>query len=196
MFFWIQNGELRPRLPEVAREMVRSLPRMAAIPSEVPGAETGARPALFSGKPSDYERKEESHKTELVFAHQLMSQPVFCLSQSASFQELKDAFLEKRFRHIPIVDEKKSLVGIVSDRDFLKYSLLDEGKKMDWNQWTQKKILTARRNTEVRFAAKVMLEEHIGSLPIVDEKGQLEGIITRSDFIRAMVKFPGFILVV
>ncbi|TVM01082.1 MAG: hypothetical protein CV080_05975 [Candidatus Kuenenia stuttgartiensis] len=49
------------------------------------------------------------------------------------------------------------------------------------------RILTATPDTELREIAKILIEEHIGSMPIVDENNHLLGIITRSDILRTIV---------
>ena len=49
------------------------------------------------------------------------------------------------------------------------------------------RILTATPDTELREIAKILIEEHIGSMPIVDENNHLLGIITRSDVLRTIV---------
>ncbi|MDR4508670.1 MAG: CBS domain-containing protein [Candidatus Brocadiaceae bacterium] len=49
------------------------------------------------------------------------------------------------------------------------------------------RVLIASPDTDVREIAKIMIEEHIGSMPIVDEKESLVGIITRSDILRTII---------
>ncbi|MBM4053968.1 MAG: CBS domain-containing protein [Planctomycetes bacterium] len=53
----------------------------------------------------------------------------------------------------------------------------------------KRRILTATPDTELREIAKILIEEHIGAMPIVDENGNLLGMITRSDVLRAIVVY-------
>ena len=49
--------------------------------------------------------------------------------------------------------------------------------------------LTVRRTATIKEAAKVMLENKVGSLLVVDETGKLEGIITERDILQGLVNF-------
>jgi len=51
-------------------------------------------------------------------------------------------------------------------------------------------VLTATPDAEMREIAKVLIEKHIGSMPVIDEEGFLLGIITRSDILRTIISHP------
>jgi CBS domain-containing protein len=92
-------------------------------------------------------------------------------------------------------------VGIVSDRDLLatrgegpaavdRPDASDDangGADTTIRAITKTRVLTASRETAIRQIAFVMIEQRIGAMPIIDESGHLEGIITRSDILRAVV---------
>ena len=44
-------------------------------------------------------------------------------------------------------------------------------------------VITIHEDTSLEEAAKTMLENHIGGLPVVDDRGELCGIVTESDFV-------------
>jgi acetoin utilization protein AcuB len=48
-------------------------------------------------------------------------------------------------------------------------------------------VLVATQDTLIRDAARTMIEERIGSLPIITEGNALAGIVTRSDILRALI---------
>ena len=48
-------------------------------------------------------------------------------------------------------------------------------------------VLTAHADTEIREIARVLFEERIGAVPIVDSQGQLVGMVTRSDILRTIM---------
>jgi CBS-domain-containing membrane protein len=50
------------------------------------------------------------------------------------------------------------------------------------------RVLTASPNTEIRQIAQVLFDEHIGTMPIIDEREHLIGLITRSDILQALIK--------
>ncbi|NRB38512.1 MAG: CBS domain-containing protein [Pseudomonadales bacterium] len=116
-----------------------------------------------------------------------MSSPVFSTGPNTSIQQLFEWFQQKRYRHIPIVDSAAHLIGIVSDRDALRQ--LSSVKEADSlvKDFMINKVLTCTVDTDVSELAKTLLEQHIGALPVVDERGLLVGIITRSDVLRVVL---------
>lgn len=44
-------------------------------------------------------------------------------------------------------------------------------------------VITIDENCSLEEAAKIMLEHDVGGLPVVDDRGQLSGIVTESDFV-------------
>ncbi|MDZ4724881.1 MAG: CBS domain-containing protein [Leptospira sp.] len=200
MFFWIQNGQMTPRSPEISRRLVPPVyhSEKSASSKKIESEEdrSGNRSNFFQDARSAYlESEEKIESFPLLFASQVMSSPVFTISEDQNIEEAKILFMEKRFRHIPILDKNQKLVGVLSDRDLLKtISFSGTIIHTTVKEIMAKKILTGSLQTEIRYAAKVMLDEKVGSLPIVDDNGKILGIITRTDLIRAMVKFPGFTL--
>jgi len=180
MFFWIQNGQMTPRSPEISRRLVPPVyhSEKSASSKKIESEEdrSGNRSNFFQDARSAYlESEEKIESSPLLFASQVMSSPVFTISEDQNIEEAKILFMEKRFRHKTI-----SFSGTIIHTTV--------------KEIMAKKILTGSLQTEIRYAAKVMLDEKVGSLPIVDDNGKILGIITRTDLIRAMVKFPGFTL--
>jgi acetoin utilization protein AcuB len=97
----------------------------------------------------------------------------------------------RKLRHLPVVDRDGRLVGIVTDRD-LRQILFDPAVQarlgrsvealkdltvrdvMTWG------VVTVRPQTEIREAARVMREQKVGALPVV-EGDRVVGILTETD---------------
>ena len=134
--------------------------------------------------------------TKLI-ASQIMSLDPVTLNPQDSIAKAVDVLKTKNIRHIPIVKDNKIVVGLISERDILHYL---SGTTDDYNK--QKSIiknndvierlmkthvLTASEDTDVRYIARLFVEQHIGAMPIVNE-GCLVGIITRSDVLGAVMR--------
>ncbi|MBN1548007.1 MAG: CBS domain-containing protein [Syntrophaceae bacterium] len=53
-----------------------------------------------------------------------------------------------------------------------------------------KEVITVKPDTDILQAAKLLLENHVNGLPVVDDKGQLKGIICQADLISLQEKLP------
>jgi acetoin utilization protein AcuB len=105
-------------------------------------------------------------------------------------------------RHLPVVAEGYRLVGIVTDRDFRQAGASDE-PHMAAYEWTDlldnmtvqdimtTQVYTVREETPVATASRLMLEHHIGCLPVVDDNHTLIGILTVTDLLRVYVQQYG-----
>jgi acetoin utilization protein AcuB len=130
--------------------------------------------------------------TDIVFAHQIMSSPVFTVLPTTTLHAATEIFAERRYRHIPVVATDGALLGLISDRDVLRYRAnsahhVANADKESVSKLMITEVLVATPETRIRDIARTMFEERIGSLPIVEESGTLTGIITRSDILRALI---------
>ena len=86
---------------------------------------------------------------------------------------------------IPVVDEERHLVGIVTNRDLRFERHLD--KKID-EVMTAENIVTTHQQTDLAAAAQILQENKIEKLPVVDADNHLVGLITYKDITKAKDK--------
>ena len=96
-----------------------------------------------------------------------------------------------RFRHLPVVAGGE-LVGVVSERDLHGAEGGDDAVRRGRPVRTvmTADVLTIGPNDPLEQAARLMLENKIGCLPVVED-GALVGVITESDIFRAFVQVLG-----
>ena len=127
-----------------------------------------------------------------VRAEQIMSTPVVSIQPDTDLNEVRQIVKARRFRHVPVVTTDGRILGIVSDRDLFALPNMDDTQETLEPRIVAdlmtKKVLTATPDTNIREIARVLFEERIGCMPIVNEKDQLVGMITRSDILRALIK--------
>ena len=92
---------------------------------------------------------------------------------------------ENRIGGIPVIDEERHLIGILTNRDlrFQKDMSLPVGEVM-----TSENLVTTR-NADLAEAAQILLENKIEKLPVVDDENRLVGLITYRD-ITKISEFP------
>lgn len=87
-----------------------------------------------------------------------------------------------RLRHLPIVDEKEILVGIVSEKDLLRASGDAPVEKV-----MTKDVITVTEYTALEEAARIMVDHRISSLPVM-RNGKLVGLVTETDLFQIFLE--------
>lgn len=129
--------------------------------------------------------KSKQSEKEL-FAIDIMQKAVKSLTQSTHLDKVRELMQQNSIRHVPITDNKK-FVGMISDRDLLKVDLSGTFAFMEAKDIMTSIVIVTTDETPLAHIARVLLEEKISSLPVVDKSHHLVGIITRSDILRAVI---------
>jgi CBS domain-containing protein len=103
-----------------------------------------------------------------------------------------EVFRQGRISHIPILSDDSKLVGVVSPVDVLKLGsppqLGKQGRTgVRLSEVMTKNIETVRPNVHLRQAAQLFVSGGFHSLLVTASDGELVGIITSSDIIRALI---------
>ncbi len=130
----------------------------------------------------------------------LMSRDVATVGLSDSCQEAVARMVRRKIRHLPVVERDGRLVGVVTDRD-LRHRLFEPRvlkeigtvsvdqilKTVLVKEIMSAPVVTVGPQDELETAARTMLEDKVGSLPVV-ENGRVVGIITETDLLRQIVR--------
>lgn len=96
-----------------------------------------------------------------------------------------DIMAEYHIGGIPVVDDERHLVGIVTNRDLRFERRLD--KPID-EVMTSRNLVTTHLQTDLVAAAQILQENKIEKLPVVDKDNKLVGLITYKDITKAKDK--------
>jgi CBS domain-containing membrane protein len=127
----------------------------------------------------------------------LMTNEVVTLTEDETLAHAQRCMARGRIRHLPVVRDGR-LVGLITHRDLLaaSFSIFAEVEASE-----QRRVFTTVRVVEamhrdvvsvspglsVAKAARILLENKYGCLPVVSEENDLLGIVTEADFLRLTV---------
>ncbi len=126
-----------------------------------------------------------------------MASPVITITSDTPISDAHKLMKEKGIRRLPVVEENR-LVGIVTIGDIREASPSDATTLSIWELnylWAQltvdkvmtKKVYTVSPDTPIANAAKLMLDNKVSGLPVVDGE-KLVGMLTESDIFRMVVQ--------
>jgi IMP dehydrogenase len=110
----------------------------------------------------------------------------FYLSPEHTLQDANELMAKYRISGVPITVNGKKLVGIITNRD-LKFET-DFSKKIK-ESMTSEGLVTAKEGITLEEAKKILASARKEKLPIVDDEGNLKGLITIKD-IEKQIKYP------
>jgi acetoin utilization protein AcuB len=121
----------------------------------------------------------------LLRVAQVMTAAPDCVRLGTSVLELVRMFHAKGFRHLPVVDDRGRLVGILSDRDVLRSLGPDAPDKealaaIPAADLMSTDLVTVGPEDSLVTAVKLLLDHGISSLPVLTD-GVLVGILTTTD---------------
>lgn len=111
--------------------------------------------------------------------------PIF-IKPDAKIKEALDLMSEVRISGVPVVDENKTLIGILTNRDLRFETNFD---KLVCDVMTKAPLITAPKGCTLDDAEEIFKNNKVEKLPIVDENGRLSGLITIKD-LKKRIEYP------
>ena len=115
--------------------------------------------------------------TEMTVAD-LMTTNVMTINASDPIKEGRADMDLGVIRHLPVVDDRGRLVGVVSDRD-----LIAPKRAHKIADVMTRDVITTRPETPAFEAASLMLDHKIGSVLVVNDDNKLVGVVTQTDYL-------------
>jgi acetoin utilization protein AcuB len=107
-------------------------------------------------------------------------------------QDCVDLMREHSIRHLPVVENQK-LIGLVTESDLREVFLASLVEDLTIEGVMITEPLTVTPDTEIEDAAKLIYYRKIGGLPVVDDYGQVVGILTVADLVEAFIELMGLL---
>lgn len=150
-------------------------------------------------------------------AGEIMTTQVISIGPDESIENAVKLLAEYNISGLPVVDENRKVIGIISSSDIVKFSgslhivsligssgwvspYTDVSARATYSKGHQllaskkvrdimtKKVISVQETASAEEVAHILTKRRINRLPVTDANGTLVGIITRSDLIAALTR--------
>jgi CBS domain-containing protein len=115
---------------------------------------------------------------------EVMTTDVVTVSTSTPIKQAAGFMSHQRIAAIPVIGADGTLVGIISETDFI-------GKRVDAEvvgELMSTPVVTARPDDPVPLVARILLARNVKSLPVVDDSARVVGIVSRADLLKVFLR--------
>jgi CBS domain-containing protein len=130
-------------------------------------------------------------------AQDIMTKVPITLPFNATVGEAIDLLQSLDIRHVPVINEQREVVGMLSDRDLRALSIprvvddswvsdLRAALAMPIAQAMSGGVISVEEESETSEIIELMLEHKVGALPVVDADETLVGIVSYIDVLREL----------
>jgi CBS domain-containing protein len=116
-----------------------------------------------------------------ILVEDLMTTAVIAIRAGDSLDLARDQMEVAGIRHLPVIDDRQQVIGILSNRDLLRASRGRAHGRVADHMTTD--VVTVPASLSAAEAASRMQELKIGSLPVVSDDQRLIGMVTETDFL-------------
>ncbi|WP_417223841.1 HPP family protein [Amphritea sp.] len=121
----------------------------------------------------------------------VMSYPIQTVLEGSKIQSTLYKMKQYSISHLLVLSGTGRLMGIVTEKLLLQY-LSYQGAQPHSIEDTidrcySKQVITATPDTNIRQLAVSCVEHQLSCIPVVDENGNLKGIITRTDLLQSLI---------
>jgi CBS domain-containing protein len=110
----------------------------------------------------------------------IMTTKLITIPSGSSLFEANRLMKEKRIRHLPVVDEGKNIIGVISQRDL---SAIPDSQSVPVDWMMSGSVQAVDQSLSLRQAIFVMLQFKISSLLVTAEDDEVVGIVTTDDML-------------
>jgi len=116
-----------------------------------------------------------------------MSHTPITISDDTDYWKAFEIMQEKDLHHIPVFNENNKVVGILTRRDLRIAAMHFREAPVEVSEVMHSPVVTIAPDELLAEAAKQMIDNRIGGLPVLGANAQLVGILTETDLLRALI---------
>ena len=131
-------------------------------------------------------RESETEEIEKHIVGDFMTKDVVSVEEDTPIEELIRLVIDKKFNAFPVVRGRK-LIGIVSKMDLIKMYALRHSEIKKVKDMMRRAVVTLSTSDPLGYAANLMVDYRIRSIPVVDEESNLIGILSIGDVLKAFL---------
>lgn len=173
-----RNIELKIPIVSAAMDTVTEAPSAIVL------AEEGGIGVIHKNL-TPYRQAEEVEKVKKFEAGMILN-PV-SVDEDMTLRYVMDLKNQKKITGVLVVDKNKKLVGILTNRDLQFESNFDQ--KVKDVMTNKERLVTASSKITIEEAKKLLHKNRIEKLPLVNELGEIKGLITVKDILKT-ITFP------
>lgn len=129
----------------------------------------------------------------------VMSPRVYRVGPDATVREVLELVAEHKLRAVPVVDDERGVLGMVTDRDMMRFFLplvqkttgetVSSLKDTRVREVMSRSVICVSEDQALTDVMSIMVAKDLERLPVVAE-GKLTGFLTRGDILRKLFAFP------
>lgn len=114
-----------------------------------------------------------------------MSDAPVTIQSDSNYRDAFDIMHDQNLHHLPVVGPDEKVIGILTRRDLQLAARHFREASVEVSEVMHAPVVTVGPDEPLASAAKRMITDRIGGLPVVDN-GRIVGIITETDLLRAL----------
>ncbi len=120
-------------------------------------------------------------------ARDIMTSPAITVTPEVPVRGAAALLVAHGFTALPVVDDDKNMIGIVTEADLLRNGYVDETRGTTVRDMMTSPAFAMDGDAKAEVLARVMLDDRVRCIPIVDG-AQVLGVVTRRDLVRALAR--------
>lgn len=136
----------------------------------------------------------------MIIESRMTRNPV-TVTPDLSVVEASEIMKAEKVHRLPVLDKEKNLIGVISEKDILHaapsaastlsiHEMAYLLSKLTVKKVMKKDVVTIQKTTPVEDAARLMVDQDLSCLPVMDGK-KIVGIVSKSDMFKILLELFG-----